>query len=78
LKVPLYRFYLGQLTSEEAATAAPGPDQRCETAYYRGALLAAEGKATEARPLLDEAIQTCPVNFIEDAAAPVEIARLGQ
>jgi lipoprotein NlpI len=66
-------FYLGDRTADQVrAASASGSDpkgQACEAAYYMGEAAATGGNAAAARPLLQEAVDTCPHDFVEYRSA---------
>ena len=73
-------FYDGKLDAEMAAawgaTLDLASDQHrvCEAKFYQGEHLIMRGSNDEARPLIQETVDTCPHDFIEYRAALEELA----
>jgi lipoprotein NlpI len=62
-----------QLMRAADATPATRPGgHRCEADYYGAEILLAHGDRAGARPLLDEAVATCPADYIEAESAVAE------
>jgi lipoprotein NlpI len=79
---PVIEYYVGHSGVEgleAAASSAEGAntrkEQTCEANFYAGAVLV-NSRRNEAQRLLSTAAQTCPRQFIEYAAAKLELNRL--
>jgi hypothetical protein len=56
--------------------AASKPDDRCEAQFYSGEWYILQNKPAEAGATMRKAMETCPKDFIEYAAAQAELKRL--
>ena len=89
---PLFAYFQGRLTLDQvlATAAKPGdqvntandtpqsaPQRLCEARYYMGAALTAQGQLAAGRPLLQQAADSCPLNYAEHTDALADLARLG-
>lgn len=81
---PLVGLVLGERTYRDVreraqagvpATAAAA--NRCEAAFYAAELALSRNDRETARPLLDEALATCPVHYVEHDGALHELRWLG-
>lgn len=73
---PVIDFYLGRRTLDEIRAAATTSGQRCEVTFYSGEWHLLRGEKATARTMLQNAVDTCPKNFIEYAGALAELKRL--
>jgi lipoprotein NlpI len=79
---PVMQHLLGRLDREALMAAAARADdkkrnqQECEARFYAAAYLLAQGRATQARPLLELAVKDCPRNFVEYDSAIVELEKM--
>jgi lipoprotein NlpI len=65
-------FYLGNRTPEQVRAASASNEvkgEACEAAYYMGEAALTGGNAAAARPLLQDAVNTCPHDFVEYRSA---------
>ncbi|MGZ6176447.1 MAG: tetratricopeptide repeat protein [Candidatus Binataceae bacterium] len=65
-------FYLGNRSAEQVRAASASGEiqgEACEAAYYMGEAALTSGNAAGARPLLQEAVNTCPHDFVEYRSA---------
>jgi lipoprotein NlpI len=78
---PLLDFYAGKAKEEDAYRKAARGDgdtpknQKCEADFYL-AEWRINSKVAGAKPLLEQAVQECPHNFVEYGAAREELKRL--
>ena len=78
---PLLELYLGKLTLDRVTAKAgdrnPQTDgeQKCELSFYLAEWNLARGMADTAKPLLENAVNNCPHNFLEYRAAVSEQRR---
>ena len=79
---PLLAMLLGRLDGAELNGVAAQSDRsdragrNCEAQFYRSEALLIDQHTTEALPLLEIAVRTCPPGFIEALAARAELRRL--
>jgi lipoprotein NlpI len=79
---PLIALYAGTLEREKVlglglpVEATERRERRCETAFYVGEYALAHNDRATAASLIREAAETCPVGFLERAAAIGELKRL--
>ena len=79
---PLLDFYAKGTTREAVMKAAQEGteidrrNQQCEANFYLAEWDLARGQADVAKPLLKEASDNCPKNFVEYSAANIELTRL--
>jgi Zn-dependent protease with chaperone function/lipoprotein NlpI len=80
---PILAYFLGSKSLEQAeAMAKSGRDptetteRQCELAFYLGAAHAARGEREGAREKLANALEICPLSFVEFDGAQLEMARL--
>jgi lipoprotein NlpI len=79
---PVMQYLMGRLDREALmAAAARGDDKKkkgqlCEVRFYVAANLIAAGQGGAARPLLEQARDECPTDYIEYEAALAELPRL--
>jgi lipoprotein NlpI len=73
---PVASFYLGQLSVEELDAAAAGNDQKCEANFYVGEWHLLKGDVASARQRFEQALGSCPSNFIERTMTEIEVTRL--
>jgi lipoprotein NlpI len=69
-------LYLGRRSLELTLDAASKPDERCEAQFYSGEWYILQSKLAEAGAALREAVEICPKDFTEYAAAQAELKRL--
>ena len=65
-------FYLGNRTAEQVRAASASNEvqgEACEAAYYMGEGALTSGNPAGARTLLQEAVNTCPHDFVEYRSA---------
>jgi lipoprotein NlpI len=75
---PIVRFYAGKESAAQTLTDATTNDQRCEAHFYLGEWQLARQRFNDARTNFQTAANTCPITFIEHAAARGELSRLPQ
>jgi tetratricopeptide (TPR) repeat protein len=68
---------LGERTADDTLAAASTPGERCEASFYVGEWYLARDNRDKARPLLQNAADTCPKSFGEYFMAVAELKRLG-
>jgi lipoprotein NlpI len=79
---PLLDFYVNGAARDAVmkaageGTEADRRNQQCEASFYLAEWDLAKGRTADARPLLREASDNCPKNFVEYGAANIELARL--
>jgi lipoprotein NlpI len=79
---PLLEFFRGRATAEDVTRKAIADDAkvatgyRCEANFYLAEWWIIQHNAATAKPLLENARDTCPADFIELPAAKRELARL--
>jgi len=79
---PLLNVVLGEDTVEEANAAAARGDeqtvknQQCEANFYLAEWMIAQKDQAAAKPMLEQARDKCPKNFIEQPVAEGELANL--
>lgn len=79
---PVLRHLLGRMDREALLAAAAQGDekkrkgQQCEARFYIASSLVATGQAGAARPLLEQARDECPTDYVEHAGALAELRRL--
>jgi lipoprotein NlpI len=79
---PVLALYAGVLPRDRILTMdaevepAERGERRCEVAFYVGEYALAQGDHAAAGPLLREAAASCPIGFLERAAAIGELGRL--
>jgi lipoprotein NlpI len=80
---PVVALFLGSMNPDETQAAALSADQHstrlghsCEADFYIGVYRIEKGAQTDARTLLQSAADHCPHNFIEYAAAMLELKQL--
>jgi tetratricopeptide (TPR) repeat protein len=79
---PILDYFSGQGSLETIDAAATKGDataqknQKCEVGFYVGEWLLAHNDTSDAKPLLEQAVELCPVTFIETEPAKAEMARL--
>ena len=73
---PVASFYLGQLSVEALDAAAADDDQKCEANFYVGEWHLLKGDVASARQRFEQALGSCPPNFIERGMAETEAKRL--
>jgi len=78
---PILTFLLGRLSREDLTAAMASSDekkrksQQCEGRFFIAARLLTDGRSSEARPLLEQARDECPRNYVEYEAALVELTK---
>jgi tetratricopeptide (TPR) repeat protein len=81
---PIASFLLGGVTREELDRAASQGDEKtrlgqsCETSFYLGEQALVDKRAAEAKTLIKQAAEICPLGFIERSAALAEWRRMQQ
>jgi lipoprotein NlpI len=81
---PVVSFYLKQLTAQQVTEAARSGDEKtqreqgCGASFFVGEDALLRHATAEAIPLLRHGHETCPINFVEYAAAAAELKRLGE
>jgi tetratricopeptide (TPR) repeat protein len=79
---PLLALFAGSLERESVMTIGPDvapaqrAERRCEIVFYVGEYALAKNDRAAATPLMREAAASCPVGFLERAAAIGELKRL--
>jgi lipoprotein NlpI len=79
---PVVRHFLGELSLEQALSAASNPDpqtkaaQACEANFYAGEFALLKKNKKEAQRLLKLASDGCPPSFVETTAAVAELLTL--
>jgi lipoprotein NlpI len=79
---PILNLFLGRTDPEAVLLAAQKGDeptqknQRCEAAFYVGEWQLAYGHTAEAKALFQQAVDTCPKDFVELAPATAELKKL--
>ena len=79
---PLLDFYRGKTTTDKvyhdaaSSDAQTATNQKCEADFYIGEWHLARKNAAAAKPLLQQAVNECPHDFVEYVAAQVELKRL--
>jgi lipoprotein NlpI len=80
---PIVALFLGLMNPDEVQTAASAADQQstrvaqsCEANFFIGVYQIEKGAQVEARPLFQSAVDHCPYNFVQHAAAKLELKRL--
>jgi lipoprotein NlpI len=69
-------FYLGNRSADQVRAASASGEvqgEACEAAYYMGEGALTGGNAAGARTLLQEAVNTCPHDFVEYRSAQVAL-----
>ena len=80
---PVLKLDLAELTADEVMVAAANPDadtqkgQVCEANFYTGEDALMHQQKTTALARFKAAVDKCPKNYIEYAAAQAELKRLG-
>lgn len=80
---PVFRLYLGQMTTDSLLAAADDLDpvkkrgKVCEANFYTGELALIRGKKDDAAKLFTAASSDCPLNWTEWEFANVELKALG-
>ena len=80
---PLISFSMGQATVDEVRKAASAGDaktqseQNCEADFFVGEIELKRGNTSEARTLLQRAVDTCPKTYYEYGGALAEMKRIG-
>jgi len=81
---PVLEYLGGRLDGEGLVAKAMVSDEKarkgqvCEANYYIAARMLIDGKAAEARPLLERAIADCPRNYREYDSALIELKAVPQ
>jgi tetratricopeptide (TPR) repeat protein len=75
---PVIKMFLEQGTPEAMLAAADKPDERCEAQYYLGQWDLLRDKRANSVEALQNAVKSCPRDFIEYAGALAELKRLAQ
>jgi len=79
---PLFNVYLGEGSPEDAIAAAGRGDERtvrnqqCEANFYLAEWMLVRRDVATAKPMLEQARDKCPKDFLEQSAAEVELGRL--
>ncbi len=73
---PVASFYLGQMSAADLDAAAADADQKCEANFYIGEWHVLAGDTASAAKRFEQALASCPPNFIERRMAELEAKRL--